>query len=61
LLAESTDVFGVVGFIIGLFSVASLLLVCCWGIGVLIAVPLGWPEPVAVYLAEAICAWPAWW
>jgi hypothetical protein len=41
LLAESTDVFGVVGFIIGLFSVASLLLVCCLGIGVLIVVPLG--------------------
>lgn len=41
LLAESTDVFGVIGFIVSLFSVLSLFLVCCYGVGVLVAVPLG--------------------
>ena len=41
ILAQSTDVFGVVGFIIGLFSVASLALACYYGLGVVIAIPLG--------------------
>jgi hypothetical protein len=31
----------VLGFIISIFSVLSLFLVCCYGVGVLIAVPLG--------------------
>jgi hypothetical protein len=41
LLAESTDIFGVIGFIISIFANLALLFVCCYGVGVLVAVPLG--------------------